>query len=584
MLTGGFANEAQEGIHDAGEPGNSAQESATGAAEPCPGILDVGAAVFTADMLTPRPRGAASIVSKQRQQEGKQTLHPTEHWTTATATARLGAHKLGLRLSEIVAAADVAPKVASEHSRAWGIATAAATAQASENGGKTLSTVVRMGHMRMVRGIIAQRHAAGVSALRKVAAGTLKPSEWPPRDNGRSRSAASSRRGRGSRNSTHRPAPETLLPAVGSGAKDTGGGRPASPTQGVAKSHMAVSAMNRGLAEAAKYRWRDEAGIPRRHAAGSTGSSTGLPVSLARRRAQRQTAKACREIIRNARYKFISSAARKQAEAAAKAQEQQGKRSRCVLSLVLHRAVCTSLIGDHGSNRYKLRMKEAELAVAARDQVQALAAWEGALEVARELKSHKLAIAALENMGVAAAVLPGRPGAVKYLQEAISLARQHAKSRPLLAGLLDALGRVLLLEGSAAQSAQCHLEQLVLWSVECVKDASKWKHKAKALQGYTQTLMSVGLWDQARWALGVWLDLAKSHKDRAEEAKAHGLTGVAHMREGFMTDAVAVRFPAANAVLPPPPPFSHLAMDCDATELRTRAARCHEGSAWRFTN
>lgn len=51
-------------------------------------------------------------------------------------------------------------------------------------------------------------------------------------------------------------------------------------------------------------------------------------------------------------------------------------------------------------------MKEGAAAAAARDNVAALAAWEAALETARELKEPPRIIAVLERMGLAAADLP----------------------------------------------------------------------------------------------------------------------------------------------------------------------------------
>ena len=60
-------------------------------------------------------------------------------------------------------------------------------------------------------------------------------------------------------------------------------------------------------------------------------------------------------------------------------------------------------------------MKEGAAAAAARDNEAALAAWEAALETARELQEPPRIIAVLERMGLAAADLPsGLPMAAKW--------------------------------------------------------------------------------------------------------------------------------------------------------------------------
>ena len=110
-----------------------------------------------------------------------------------------------------------------------------------------------------------------------------------------------------------------------------------------------------------------------------------------------------------------------------------------------------------------------------------------------------------------------------------------------MVGLLDGLARVQIKQDSYVDAAKGHLEQLMFATAEHVKDGSQWRLKAQACDGYARALMSVGLWREALWVLDKWLLLAQKVKDKGEQAKVHGLTGVVHLREGSLSLATTVR-------------------------------------------
>lgn len=99
-------------------------------------------------------------------------------------------------------------------------------------------------------------------------------------------------------------------------------------------------------------------------------------------------------------------------------------------------------------------------------------------------------------------------------------------------------------------AAACHLEQLLLSVAEVRESPADWRIKAKAFDSYTRALMNVGLWQPALWALGKWLSLAEFHNDTSEQARVHGLTGVVHLREGNLVQALRVR-PSPPSRAPP---------------------------------
>ena len=337
VLTGGFANEDGSGDDDTPETG-----AGGGELDPLAGIIDVGAPVFQAAMLTPSRNQAPSIASKPqvlapgtaaaRADSGKASL---VHWTKATASARMGAAAFGLRLSEIVAAAEVAPSVSTRSQRMWSFTVAEVATAHARHTGRTLSTVTRMQHMRSMRRAIAEAHTAGAIIMVRIESGHAAPKRWPPKPRRQSstnstghRRRRSSRAGIDVLYAMPGVTAASLAARAGAGAGAGAGG--GAPGVGQASSTgRGVSLGDTGpLADSAKFMWRDRAGIPRRRSASARDSESGIPASVARRRAQRKTAQLCRRIIRNAKFRHVSSAARKEAEAAAASQERQNKQAR----------------------------------------------------------------------------------------------------------------------------------------------------------------------------------------------------------------------------------------------------------------
>lgn len=99
-------------------------------------------------------------------------------------------------------------------------------------------------------------------------------------------------------------------------------------------------------------------------------------------------------------------------------------------------------------------------------------------------------------------------------------------------------------------AAKGHLEQLMFATAEHIKEGAQWRLKAQAFDGYTRALMSVGLWREALWVLHKWLLLAEKVRDKGEQARVHGLTGVVHLREGSLSLAMTVS--ARPSFLPSP--------------------------------
>ena len=133
-----------------------------------------------------------------------------------------------------------------------------------------------------------------------------------------------------------------------------------------------------------------------------------------------------------------------------------------------------------------------------------------------------------------------------------------------MVGLLDGLARVQIKQDSYVDAAKGHLEQLMFATAEHVKDGSQWRLKAQACDGYVRALMSVGLWREALWVLDKWLFLAQTVKDRGEQAKVHGLTGVVHLREGSLSLATTVRVARVAS--------ASLACYCASTQLNHTCA------------
>jgi len=206
----------------------------------------------------------------------------------------------------------------------------------SQNG----TTASRMAYMQRVRKVILKNHWAGCHAILKVEAGAavlkvIKARAIVLHTGSPAHSTSDPRAPLMSPINTRSADPQPVeggavaadvdsTPAAdgaGVGATVNKGGRTrvsAAPTRGF------VGDGN------PRFVWRDKAGMPRRRAAGARDSESGLPVALSRRRAQRKTVRACRQIIRNAKYRHVSFAARKQAEAAAALRDRQNKQAKCV--------------------------------------------------------------------------------------------------------------------------------------------------------------------------------------------------------------------------------------------------------------